>query len=564
MHNQIYEEVRTKALNRIKHVRNAYSSRTEEINPIINAAINSTFFDIGGDDYSEYSFIMTEVERYSDAMLSDLIYGLLDEYQIKVTPVHIDNQKINEAPILSFIHSEGIMNILYLFKRFGMNHSLPSNTLEAIMEHHKADDYKYISLVSKYPYAEAFNHNNDESDPSRGTHLYSLKHFFDQFFSPDEFDIFKSFAETYTKDVRKYLGLSVTKSLTPYALFNFKNAVDYSIRHFQYNNVLRSELVGINSTQLSLISEQYLNDRFYKALIGKRDYAQSFITAEWLYDSMKTAENIDLTAIAMGYFKAIEQLMLALIALHKNEGRTIKKKKKDEYPYIILSDSNIADDKIDTTLGSLIAFMKFYKNRDLFRFEINEETQNHIIAVLEDIKGLRNGYFHKDNLIDWNYIEKARSTAYLMSFLLLGSYQIKEEGLEHLCIPPKTQEPDYYRLCAYVNFNSDQLFYISKDGKLYEGVASVPDDEMIIDKFGDPQYSGVYFRKLFEVNEDKALRWATDNRTVTRFNQSNLPILIYTGTIKTCSTGMQFSGPEKLLYKNGVYFDLCQDEKPTY
>ena len=567
MHNQIYEEVRIKALNRIKHVRNAYSSKTEEVNPIIDAAIDSRFFDIGGDDYSEYSFIMTEVERHSDNMLSDLIYMLLDEYQIKVTPVHIDNQNIDKAPILSFIHSEGIKTTLYLFKRFGMNHSLPRDILKAIMDHHKADDYRYISLLSKYPYAEVLNHNNDESDPSRGTHLYSIKHFFDQFFSPDEFDIFKSFAEMYTKDVQKYLGLSVTKSLTPYALFNFKNAVDYSIRHFQYNDVLRSELVGINCTQLSLISERFLNDRFYKALIGKRDYAQSFITAEWLYDSMKSAESIDLTAIAMGYFKAIEQLMLALIILHKNEGRTIKKKgyrRKDEDSYIILSDCNIADDKIDTTLGSLIAFMKFYKNRDLFRYEIDEDTQNHIISVLENIKGLRNGYFHKDNLNDWNYVEKARSTAYLMGFLLLGSYQITEEGTVHLSIPPRTPEPDYYRLCAYVNFNSNQLFFISKDGKLFEGVASVPDDEMTFDEFGDPQYSGVYFRKLFEINEDKTLSWATDNRKVIRLNQSNIPLLIYTGTMKPCATGMQFSGPEKMIFKNGVYFDIGQDEKPTY
>lgn len=563
MQNQIYEEVRTKAFNRIKHVRNTYSSREEELNPIINAALNSTFFDIGGADYSEFSFIMKEVERHSDAMLSNLIYKLLEEYQIKVTAVHIDNKKVDEAPILSFIHSEGHKITLYLFKRFGMNHSLPRNTLKAIMEHHKADDYKYISLASKYPYAEVLNHNNDESDPSRGTHLYSMKHFFDLFFSPDEFDIFKSFAEKFTKDVRKYLGLSVTKSLTPYALFNFKNAVDYSIRHFQYNEVLRlSELAGVDDSQISIISQQYLKDRFFKALIGKRDFAQSFITAEWLFDAMKTAENVDLTAVAMGYLKSIEQLMFTIVAMHTNEERTIKEKGSNRY--ICFTDENLENDRIDSSFGALIGFLRYFKNRDLFRSEITEETKNYIIKALSDIKEIRNGFFHKDNLHDWIYVENARSTVYFIGFLLLGSLRITEEGMEYLSIPSKNLESDYTRLCAFVNFNSNQLFFISRDGIHYEGVASMPDDEMTIDEFGDPQYSGVYFRKLFGVNEDRTLRWVSDNSKVTKFNQSNLPILIYTGTKKPCATGIKFSGPEKLIFKNGVYLDIGQDEKPTY
>jgi hypothetical protein len=568
MHNQIYEEIRTKAFNRIKHVRNVYSSKTKEINPNISAAMNSAFFDIGGADYSEYSFIMKQVERYSDDMLSNLVYRLLDEYQIKVSTVQIESQEYDVTPILSFIHSEGQKKTLYLFKRFGLNHCLPRNTLKEIMEHHKAVDFKYISLVSKYPYAEFLNHNNDENDPSRGTHIYSLQYFFDQFFSPDEFDIFVSFAEKYTKDVRKYLGLNVTKSLTPYALYNFKNAVDYSIRHFQYDDVLPyTEILGIESNQLSLISEQYLKESCYKAMIGKRDFAQSFITAEWLYDSMKTAENIDLTAIAMGYFKAIEQLMLALVILHKNENRTIKKKgliNNDKDHFIILSDFSIADDKIDTTLGSLIAFMRYHKNRDLFRLEINEDTQNYIIAVLDDIKGLRNGFFHKDNLNDWNFIERARSTAYLTSFLLLGSYRTSEVGKNYLNIPSKNPEPDYDRLCAYVNYNSYQLFYISRDGKHYEGVLSMPDDEMTIDDFGNPQYSGVYFRQLYVDNMRKTVVRAKDNDKILKFTQGDLPLIIYTGTMKPCATGMNFSSPEKLIYNNGVYFDFGQDEKPTY
>ena len=136
--------------------------------------------------------------------------------------------------------------------------------------------------------------------------------------------------------------------------------------------------------------------------------------------------------------------------------------------------------------------------------------------------------------------------------------------MEILSIPAKNSEPDYFQLCAYVNFNANQLFYYNREGSHLEGVFSVPDDEMIIDEFAEPQYSGVYFRQFYVINEDKTISQATDIKKIIRFNQDNLPPIIYTGTMSPCATGLSFSGPEKLIFKNGVYFDPGQDEKPTY
>jgi hypothetical protein len=92
----------------------------------------------------------------------------------------------------------------------------------------------------------------------------------------------------------------------------------------------------------------------------------------------------------------------------------------------------------------------------------------------------------------------------------------------------------------------------------------MPDDEMTIDDFGNPQYSGVYFRQLYVDNMRKTVVRAKDNDKILKFTQGDLPLIIYTGTMKPCATGMNFSSPEKLIYNNGVYFDFGQDEKPTY
>lgn len=53
------------------------------------------------------------------------------------------------------------------------------------------------------------------------------------------------------------------------------------------------------------LQQRYFNKKLFLAMLSNRDFAESFITSEWLYDSMKKAQAIDLTVIGTGYFKAI-------------------------------------------------------------------------------------------------------------------------------------------------------------------------------------------------------------------------------------------------------------------
>ena len=60
----------------------------------------------------------------------------------------------------------------------------------------------------------------------------------------------------------------------------------------------------------------YVGNRLYKTMIGQNEYAESFITSEWLYHSLKGTENYDLTAIISGYLKSIEQLLYTVVMMN--------------------------------------------------------------------------------------------------------------------------------------------------------------------------------------------------------------------------------------------------------
>ena len=66
----------------------------------------------------------------------------------------------------------------------------------------------------------------------------------------------------------------------------------HRITSWDYSGLLR---VTIHDKQLfepdyKNIYKQYLEDGMYLALLGFCDFAESFLTAEWMYDSMKEAQ----------------------------------------------------------------------------------------------------------------------------------------------------------------------------------------------------------------------------------------------------------------------------------
>lgn len=136
-----------------------------------------------------------------------------------------------------------------------------------------------------------------------------------------------------------------------------------------------------------------------------------------MYDSLKKSGKIDFTAVAMGYLKSMEQLLYDFASLCTNEkDRRNRRIFAGRNGLIDLTDNNIVDKKEDITLGGLTQFFQFPGNKDLLRREIDDTTYQYIKNKLYDIKELRNGYFHKDNMEEWDIVEEARDNAYILFY----------------------------------------------------------------------------------------------------------------------------------------------------
>ena len=169
------------------------------------------------------------------------------------------------------------------------------------------------------------------------------------------------------------------KPLSDYSLAHFKNSIEGQILKYDYRHFLNR---GEQSSFLlppdwEKLNDQYIKNNYYLLLKGSSSFAESFITAEWLYSSMKRAKAIDLTTIGTGYFKCIEQLLFNLICLFNDKGLLIKRKNREKIFKTELTGDAIKKGEIDFSIGSMAHFCKDNINK-LFRNEIGSYGKSFI------------------------------------------------------------------------------------------------------------------------------------------------------------------------------------------
>ena len=189
----------------------------------------STIINLGGDDYIPFDFIMKNAEFLLKDMLLEIVRALIEYYEIKVKWYIIQNSDSklisfdetrrmsidSKTSFLSFIFEESNgKRTIYIFKEFGILNRIDTEVIKQVFQENNLDNFYYISLTENNAYEEVLNHNNDESDITRGTKIYSIEQFFNIFFNQDEYLIFKKYAELFEKEIQKYYGLSIVRTLT--------------------------------------------------------------------------------------------------------------------------------------------------------------------------------------------------------------------------------------------------------------------------------------------------------------------------------------------------------------
>lgn len=486
----------------------------------------------------DFEFVMKRSREILYESIVKTTVGLLKEYGVEARVVQcgvanaklfkaLDRVDINFQAMFNQLQTAAVLitdddgQTLFILKRFGISEQWPTNLVEYVRSNTSANKARLVSLVDEKAYIEMMDHNEDEEDPTRGTGILSLKDFFESYFSAEEYGTFRRYLDRLAKEARTYFGYRVVKSLSPNSACLFRREVSEAIRLFDYRSV--DEGAKLSEEQYELLAEQFFDKGTCEALTGTNDFASSFMTAEWLYQSLQGSERIDLSPIIMDYYKSVEQYLFQFLCLHTEDaGERRRKVYVLNRGYTLLNSiDELQGIRDGIALSGLTGFIGHrdihteklqHRNKDLLRSGITDDTYSLIVDELESIPKDRNGYFHKNNLYSWEDVESARNKTYFIFYLLLGSYQFKSTDNETLDMCHEPYGDDFNMLCSYVNESAHlegiqttvPIFYLNEAYGEQSALVACPNTSVVgyDERYGIPQYSKLEFRRLKSPKEE--------------------------------------------------------------
>lgn len=378
---------------------------------------------------------------------------------------------------------------------------------------------------------------------------YSIKNFLDEFINEN---IYQYFLTTLTKaidDMQKLIGFDVIPRLSMSNLAKVRldlreNLQNVNLKALSYNSQIKFN--NLEECDLDIINSN-LGKGKAEVLLGKSDFAKSYLTSEYLYKVLVDNSNFDYTSVVAGYLKTIEQFLYRLLEYQMNTNESEKwittKKHYEVYKKfkatnrtneieqhgrrILVKSQNLH--YMNTSLGSLVTYIK--ENEDCC--EISKDGKTILIDLLNDYReSVRNGYFHKHNIEDIEEVKRIRNnTLYLLCFLIgsLKDYDITKFGfldfsfndfyhkipIRSIKIPfyiqetknsqPKLmklvyeQEPESYNVDGLLENN---LYFAEVDDpeKEYEYVDQVPKDDLVIFNTNNVPYRAEYIGRSTDID----------------------------------------------------------------
>ncbi len=520
-----YQTILSKAIQEIICYREPHSPCVYEDSLLWHDVEKETLVPFETSNYIKQQDTINYAKNVTLRYVQYIIAQLFEKYQNgTVIPVEEPDSDDDMSPIL-FSFKDKSNSCLLFFKEhekgpMAISSGWRPSYIESACGQFNVQSFKLIYLLFDKAYLQFMGHNKDESDPGRGYPFYSLKWLFSTYFSDDEFSAFREIMNNYQKAVNSLIGYVSVRPLYHTSMITFKRILESQIIRYQYEKILSIQIADKNhpdrifefsQEDLDLVRHNYINNSGYLCLLGNSSFAESFITAEWLYSSMKQAKAVDFTVIGMGYCKAIEQLLYELICTYA--GQNLQIKSSNSSVKVFLSQNAIDSDEIDSSIGSMAVFVRDYKEI-LLQHALTSRGKNFIKEFVFRFGEMRNEYFHKENIHDWSKIVLLRDTTFQMAFLLLGGFIITPVSKEKLKYPNYDYYTDYYRLCEYVNYHCEEHYIFEfKDGK--EDWALGRRDYFQTVENDHIKYSGVYFSPFIK------------NKTIARLRQEDLPEKIY-------------------------------------
>lgn len=326
----------------------------------------------------------------------------------------------------------------------------------------------------------------------------AAKEFFEALFSADLYELFVAKTRVAINQAQNIIALEATPQLMPNNILAFKNFVIEELSEKIFANhgyaFSRKRYIGLPSSLTeddhAIITEAFFKNGYRYALIGNSDFAQSFITSEYLFRTIKSGLSIDYTSVVVGYLKSVEQLLYALYisAFKGADGMcywdTCSKNKNHfdpalpQYRYdpydeqcFRMQEKYYHRKRVGTAapeIGMLAQFLRYYDAC----WNISETGKEYVCACLDDFRACcRNHHFHKDNIGHDKYekVKLIRNNTIVCLYYLLGAFKFLDENIsinEQLGI----MNYDFENLYRTIWEKHRRLFWISSvDG--YSGIA---------------------------------------------------------------------------------------------
>lgn len=273
-----------------------------------------------------------------------------------------------------------------------------------------------------------------------------IEDFFNHFWGEQEYENFLEKVQKFLDEVQNVIGLNAVITPSEEAVGKFRSKIAQELQNEDFTTYLPSNLYP---NQKKILKNNFYDRGLFKALLGHTLFADSFIRAEWEFRINQHAECLDMSGIASGYFKAVEQLIALLIQLHPGERITIKRKSYSDFVEFRTDNKS----ELDWTLHSLMGCLK----NNISLFDVSAYVVNLLCNQLEDFrtrdKG-RNNLSHSENLYDENELIYIRDQARFIFFLILGGFHIENNqfsdiGIENVSNVDQNELRDTF---AYADF----------------------------------------------------------------------------------------------------------------
>ena len=279
---------------------------------------------------------------------------------------------------------------------------------------------------------------------------YSIKTFFEEFINGNLYNCFLTTLEEVIEEMHKLIGFNTIPSINIANVTSVKLDLRETIKNIDFQLLTYNsskEFDSLSRNDLSNICSNLDNGKA-QVMVGESDFAQSYITSEYLYQVLvdkfnnnKLEYKFDYTSVVAGYLKTIEQFLYKLLCYQMDYDRSEKwikrgkkyvyRNKKREYPrkeevrenpknkgiyQVLVTRNNLKF--MDISLGSLI----WYVSDNEKCWNLRAQGKKLLNKLLLDYKdSVRNGYFHKHNLEDIEEVKRIReNTLYLLCFIIGG------------------------------------------------------------------------------------------------------------------------------------------------